>query len=350
MNKVVDSPQAGIGTARCLKEAGLRIIGVDDTSLVTPNPDLFEKVFCWEELRTMNFDALIRKLIDVKKIYGLDYLFPCYNETAILFSFIKDKLDFLKIKLIAPPKQTIKSLRKSNLASLIKTGDKYTAPKAKVFNNIQGAAIFAQSLGYPVVGKGLVKGAYISKNKDDLKQNIKKLADIWNNGEISCLVEEYISGKYVNCIVAINENKIVGYVEMAKIGLDQKGKYFIYEINPRSPAWIYAPCLLGLNLPKLVTSPISEIVSFASKEGFFGRETKHFIRQDNGATWFGKIKKSRELFSLAKQLVESLDFDTSIIEIETIERVGGCEDRLGFYSKGAVYKSKDLKYPSDLLF
>jgi carbamoylphosphate synthase large subunit len=298
----------------------------------------------------MNFDALIRKLVDVKKIYGLDYLFPCYDETTILFSLIKDKLDFLKIKLIAPPKETIKSLRKSNLCDLIRTRGKYAVPKAKVFNKIQDAAVFAQSLGYPVVCKGLVKGAYISKNEDDLKQNIKKLADIWNNGEISCLIEEYITGKYVNCIVAIKKNKIVGYVEMEKIGLDQngatwfgkvkkskellslaeqlvgllnfgtsiieietierEGTYFIYEINPRNPAWVYAPCLLGLNLPKLMTLPIDKKVAFVSKEGFFGRETKHFIRQD----------------------------------------IGSYEDRVGFYSKGAAYKSKDLKYPSDLLY
>jgi len=348
--KVIDGPQAGIGVARCLKEAGFKIIGIDNTPLVTQNPNLFEKVFCWEELKTMNFDALIKKLIDIKKIYGLDYLFPCYDETAILFSFIKDKLDFLKIKLIAPPKETIKALRKSNLSSLIRNGGKYAAPKAKVFNKINDATVFAQSLGYPVVCKGLVKGAYISKNEDDLKQNIKKLADIWNNGEVSCLVEEYIAGRYVNCIVAVKKNIIVGYVEMAKIGLDQNGatwfgkikkskelfslveqlvklldfdtsiieietikrenKYFVYEINPRTPAWVYAPCLLGLNLPKLVTLPINKEVSFTTKEGFLGRETKHFIRQD----------------------------------------IGSYEDRVGFYSKGAAYKSKDLKYPSDLLF
>jgi len=150
--------------------------------------------------------------------------------------------------------------------------------------------------------------------------------------------------------VAVKKNIIVGYVEMAKIGLDQNGatwfgkikkskelfslveqlvklldfdtsiieietikrenKYFVYEINPRTPAWVYAPCLLGLNLPKLVTLPINKEVSFTTKEGFLGRETKHFIRQD----------------------------------------IGSYEDRVGFYSKGAAYKSKDLKYPSDLLF
>lgn len=347
--KVVDSPQAGLGVARCLKEAGFEIIGVDDTPFVTQNPDLLKKVFCWDELRTLNFDALIKKLIDIKKIYGLDYIFPCYDETTILFSFIKDKLDFLKIKLVAPSKQIIKSLRKDNLAKIIKGSDKYLVPKGKVFSTVEGALKYANSLGYPVICKGLTKGAYISKNEDDLRQNIQKIANIWNNGEVSCLVEEYISGKYVNCIVAIKVNKIVGFVEMEKIGLDQngatwfgkirqtkdlfslaeelvksndfatsiieietiekEGKYFVYEINPRSPAWIYAPCLLGLNLPRLITSSSDTKINFIEKEGFFGREVKDFIRQD----------------------------------------IQGYEDKIGFYSKGAAYKSKNLKYPSDLL-
>ena len=91
--------------------------------------------------------------------------------------------------------------------------------------------------------------------------------------------------------------------------IEKEGKYFVYEINPRSPAWIYAPCLLGLNLPRLVTLPSNKAVNFIDKEGFFGREVKDFIRQD----------------------------------------IQGYEGKIGFYSKGAAYKSKDLKYPSDLL-
>jgi carbamoylphosphate synthase large subunit len=347
--KVVDSPQAGLGVARCLREAGFEIIGVDDTPFVTKNPDLFKKVFCWDELRTLNFDGLIKKLIDIKKIYGLDYIFPCYDETTILFSFIKDKLDFLKIKLVAPPRQTIKSLRKENLFKIIKNENKYSVPRGKVFNTVEKALQYADLLGYPVICKGLTKGAYISKNRDDLKQNIQKIANIWNNDEISCLIEEYITGKYINCIVAIKENKIVGFVEMEKIGLDQngatwfgkikqtkdllplaeeliksnefatsiieietiekEGKYFVYEINPRSPAWIYASCLLGLNLPKLVVSSNNKKTNFIEKEGFFGREVKDFIRQD----------------------------------------IQDYEGKIGFYSKGAAYKSKDLRYPSDFL-
>lgn len=348
--KVVDSPQAGLGVARCLKEAGFKVIGVDDTPLVTQNKDLFDKVFCWEEFRTLNFDSLIKKLIDVKETYGLDYIFPCYDETAVLFSFIKDKLDFLKIKLFAPPKDTLKKLRKENLAELIGDDVKYCTPKRKVIKSIDEAQKFAESLGFPVICKGLTKGAYICKNENDLSQNVKKISDIWNGGEIACIIEEYIVGRYINCIVAIKNNKVIGFVEMQKIGLDQNGatwfgkikqskellplaenlvsknefstciieietiekdgKYFVYEINPRTPAWIYAPCLLGLNLPELVTMDKAKNgISFVREEGFFGREVKDFIRKD----------------------------------------IQGYEDKMTFYSKGAAYKSNGYKYPSELL-
>lgn len=348
--KVVDSPQAGLGVARCLKEAGFKVVGVDDTPLVTQNKDLFDKVFCWEEFRTLNFDSLIKKLIDVKNTYGLDYIFPCYDETAILFSFIKDKLDFLGINLLVSSKDTLKKLRKENLAELINGDDKYRTPKRKIIKSIEEAQKFAEILGFPVICKGLTKSAYICKNENDLSQNIRRICDIWNGGEIDCIVEEYITGRYVNCIVAIKNNKVVGFVEMQKIGLDQngatwfgkikkskellplaeelvkkndfstciieietiekEGKYFVYEINPRTPAWVYAPCLLGLNLPELPTRDrIKEETSFVKEEGFFGREVKDFIRKD----------------------------------------IQGYEDKMNFYSKGAAYKSSGYKYPSELL-
>ncbi len=352
--KVIDSPQGGLGVARCLKDAGIEVIGADDTPLVTNNPRLFKKVFHWEELRNLNFDFLLKKISDIKKVYGLDYIFPCYDETVILFSFIKDKLDFMEIKLIAPPASTLKNIRKQNLGELFKLfrdeiKSKYLVPRRELFYQIKPALKYAQTIGYPVVCKGLTKGAYISKNAEELKHNIIKISDIWNGGEIACIVEEYISGRHINCVVAINNCEIVGFVEMEKIGIDtngatwfgkirktkellllaqelirlnnfdtsiieietieRDGKYFIYEINPRAPGWIYSPSLLGINLPKLVISPEQRAIKFVPKEGFFGREIQDFIRDD-------------------------------------IEYFG---DNIKYYAKGAAYKSQGMKYPSDFL-
>lgn len=348
--KVVDSPQAGLGVARCLKEAGFTVIGIDDTPFVTESRELFNKVFCWEEIRTLNFDSLIKKLIDVKNVYGLDFIFPCYDETAILFSFIKDKLEFLGIKLFVPDKDVLKKIRKENLPIIINSNANYLVPKRKVVKSIEEAQDFAKSIGFPVVCKGLTKSAFICKNEDDLGQNVKKISDIWNGGEIACIIEEYVVGRYVNCIVAVKNNQLVGFVEMQKIGLDQngatwfgkvkqtkellplaeelankndfstsiieietiekEGKYFVYEINPRCPAWIYSPCILGLNLPELITkNELKGGVNFIKQEAFFGREVKDFIRKD----------------------------------------IQGYEGKLNFYSKGAAYKSAGYKYPSELL-
>jgi hypothetical protein len=196
----------------------------------------------------------------------------------------------------------------------------------------------------------LTKSAFICKNENDLSQNIRKISDIWNGGEIACIIEEYIIGRYINCIVAIRNNKLIGFVEMQKIGLDQNGatwfgkikqtkellplaeklvkkndfstsiieietiekngRYFVYEINPRCPAWIYAPSLLGLNLPELITKDeLKSEISFVKQEAFFGREVKDFIRKD----------------------------------------IQGYEEKMSFYSKGAAYKSAGYKYPSELL-
>jgi len=150
-----------------------------------------------------------------------------------------------------------KQVRKSNLATLINSDNKnFKTPEKQHCKEMGSAKKFANKLGYPVVCKGLTKGAYISKNESELEQNIRKISDIWNNGEVNCLVEEYIKGEYYNAVVGIRDNKIVSYVEMQKLGLDQ-----------------------------------------------------------NGATWFGSVKKSTNLLDLSKNLISKLDFGTAISEL-----------------------------------
>ena len=349
--KVIDSPQAGLGVSRCLKDAGFKIIGIDDTSFVTSDKNLFEDVFCWEEIRTLNFDSLINKIINVKKVYGLDYIFPCYDETAILFSFIKEKIEHLEIKLIIPTREVLKKIQKINLPKIVNYKN-YRTPETKQINSIKEAINCAEKVGYPVICKGLVKGAHPCENETALILNIKKLSNIWNNGEVNCLIQKYINDKeseFRNCVIGIKNNKIVGYAEMVKIGSDQNGAtwfgkidknkellefaehlvkllpfgtsiveiesikikdtYYIYEINPRSPAWIFALCQLGLNIPSLILKYSQSKIKFVPEEGYFGRETKDFIRKD-------------------------------------IDSFG---DNIKYYSKAAAYKSGNLKYPSELL-
>ena len=280
--KVIDSPQAGIGVARCLKMLGHKVYGGDDTPFVTSSA-IFEKTFVIDEIRNLNLDSLVKKLIELKNIYGIEYIIPCYDETTILFSYIKEKLDFIGIKLIASSIDSIKKLRKDNLSNVFKFG-KFASPETKLANSFDEAKFFADSMGYPVVVKGLTKGAFIAKDTVELDSAIKKVCGIWNNNEIKCLIQKHIKGKFINSLVAYKNRRIVSYLEMEKISLDsngatwfgkmttekqllentifalhdlqlndsiieietilaEDGKYYLYEVNYRPPAWIYAAAL-----------------------------------------------------------------------------------------------------------
>lgn len=344
--KIIDSPQAGIGVARCLKAAGHKVYGGDDTPFVTSS-SLFEKTFVIEEIRTLNLDSLIKKLISYRNLYDIEYIIPCYDETAILFSFIKDKLEFLGIKLIAPTIESIKKIRKSNLHEIATKS--LNTPRTKRVKSLEEAVRVAEQLNYPVYVKGLTKIAMLAENRKEVIAHVTNISSIWNNSEIDCLIQESIAGKNINALIAYRSSKIVAYLEMEKIGKDPNGatwfgkmtdgkllfskakeilkkvnlndciieieaiqdrdNFYIYEINPRPPAWIYASCLNGINFFETFLNPSNNVV-FNEKEVYFGRETTDFI----------------------KDLPAS--FDSS---------------DLSLYSKGAAYKTSQQQYPSDLI-
>lgn len=347
--KVIDSPQAGIGVARCLKALGHKVYGGDDTPFVTSS-DLFEKTFVIEEIRTLNLDSLIKKLINLRDIYGIEYVVPCYDETVILFSYIKDKLDFIGLKLIATDIDIIKSLRKENLQNIF-SGNKFVTPAMKVISSITEAKEYADFVGFPVFVKGMTKGAIQVKNDQELESAINRISSIWNNGEIKCIIQKLIKGKFVNILFASRDKNIVSYLEMRKIALDangatwfgkltnekllfddvlefckknglndaiieietilaKNGKYYVYEVNCRAPAWIYASALNGQNFLEIFFNPKGSTI-FNIKEVFFGRESMDFIK--------------------------------------TLEDISQYSN-LQFYSKGAAYKNDNQKYPSELMF
>jgi len=346
--KVIDSPQAGLGVARCLKSLGHIVYGADDTPFVT-NSDLFEKTFVIDELRSLNLDNLLKKLIQIKEIYSIEYIVPCYDETVILFSYLKDKLDFIGIKLIAPGLDSIRAFRKDNLSNIFSYVD-LTTPETNLVTSLKEADKYANIIGYPIFVKGMTKGAFPASNRYELESAINKISSIWNNGEINCLIQKAIRGKYINVLLAYKNKSIVAYAEMEKIGLDvngatwfgkittsrnlfnscilllentnltnsiieietiksDDGKYYVYEVNLRPPAWIYASALNGLNFFDAFLNVENKTI-FNTNEVYFGRETKEFIKDISDISEFSNLQ---------------------------------------YYTKGAAYKTNNLKYPSELM-
>ncbi len=349
--KVIDSPQAGIGVARCLKTLGHKVYGIDDTPFVT-NSDLFEAVFVIEEIRTLNLDNLVKKLINIKNLYHIDYIIPCYDETSILLSYIKDKLNYIGIQLIAPDIEVIKRLKKENLVNTFSgiNNKQLLIPETKVISSIKEAENYAMQINYPLVVKGMTKGVKIVENSTELSSAIKYICNIWNNGEIHCIIQKFIQGKSINALLSYKDERIVSYLEMEKIALDsngatwfgkltsdknifnviadfckyiklnnsiieietiltEQGKYYVYEINYRPPAWIYSPALNGQNFLDIFLNPQKTVI-FNNINAFFGRESNDFVKP--------------------------------------LEDISQYED-LQFYAKGAAYKNDNQKYPSEIM-
>jgi len=344
--KVIDSPQAGIGVARCLNDLGHNVYGLDNTPLVTTS-SIFKKVFTVEEIQTLNLDSLVRKIRSIKENYDIDYLVPCYDETVILFSFLKDKMDYLGIELLAPNIEVLKKIRKTELEKLKNVT---ISPQLRV-SSVEEAQEFAQKIGYPVYVKGLTKAAIRAEDNESLSAAIKRVVGIWNGGEIDCLIQKSIKGNLENALIAIRSGKIVSYLEMEKVAIDGNGstwfgkmttkkdkfdsmqklvseigfqnaiievegiveeetnKYYVYEINSRPPAWIYAASLNGQNFFEAYLEPGKDTV-FGKKEAYFGRETLHFISNAKDLSGYSNLQ---------------------------------------MFSKGAAYKTENQKYPSDIL-
>ena len=231
------------------------------------------------------------------------------------------------------------------------SGNKFTTPATKVISSIIEAKEYANFVGLPVFVKGMTKGAIQAKNDQDLDNAIDRMSSIWNNNEIKCMIQKSIQGKFINVLFAYRNKKIVSYLEMEKIALDANGatwfgkltnekflyddalefckqnglndsiieietilaadkKYYVYEVNYRAPAWIYATALNGQNFLEIFFNPKGSTI-FNTNEFFFGRESMDFIKP-----------------------------------IEDISKYSN----LQFYSKGAAYKNDNQKYPSELMF
>lgn len=342
--KIIDSPQSGIGVARCLRAAGHTVYGADDTPFVLPG--LFTETFVLEELRTLNLHSLMQKLESYRERYGIEYIVPCYDESAILCMFLRDKLAFLGIEVLAPPLEFIKKVRKESLSSL-QAGLLRSPPTTRV-RSLPQARAAAKRIGYPVYVKGLTKGAHLVPGPSDLRYHVQRLSC---HGSIDCLIQKAVTGRWHNAMLGYHDSRLVSYIEMEKIAMDGQGatwfgrlgteklllkdiqaiftplnpgtcvvevetiigtdgRYYMYEVNPRPPAWLHAACLHGFNPMQALLSPPAT-VQFNSSDMWFGRETGEFLHSG-----------------------DNLDYSTKI----------------GVYSKGATHTGRSQVYPSEILF
>ena len=297
-----DNPGPGVPVIRALREAkdfDVRIIGLAYENL---EPGIYMKNICDKVYQipypSTGSDELMQRIEYINEKENLNVLIP--NFDAELFTFMKseEKLRDMGIRTFLP---TIKQFEERHKSELPKFGEKYgfDIPFSKTILNLQDINNIQYEFDYPVLVKGKFYDAYLAYNPAQVTEFFNKISAKWG---VPVIIQQFIRGTEVN-VIALGDGKgnTVGAVPMRKQYITDKGKawggitlgdenlikmtkdlikktkwrggmeleiikthtdkYYIIEINPRIPAWVYLAVGAGQNLPEaLVKSALGKKV------------------------------------------------------------------------------------------
>lgn len=308
----IDSPGPGIPVIRALKESldfDVRIVGL---SYETLEPgiymhELVDKVYQLP-LPTAGTSMLKDRLSYIQNYEKLDVIIP--NFDAELHNFIKIA-QWMKEELgIATFLPSMESFEERQKSELNKFGEKQgiKVPASRMVSQIQELKKLEEEIDYPMVIKGRYYDAYIASSFEQATSYFYKIVAKWG---YPVIVQEFTTGTEVN-VTALGDGKgtCIGAVPMRKLYITDKGKawsgisledeklleisrdivekshwrggcelefiktkkeeYYLIEMNPRFPAWVYLANGCGQNHAEA-------LVKMA-----LGEEVKPFTRYKSG--------------------------------------------------------------------
>lgn len=306
-----DNPGPGIPVIRALLEStefNVRIIGLAYENL---EPGIYMQNLVDKTYQipypTAGSDVLLKRIEYINSIEKIDVLIP--NFDAELYSFIRanGKLKEMGISAFLPTFEQFEERQKFNLD---KFGRKYgiKIPASRSYFSFAELANLEKNFKYPVLVKGKFYDAYSANSPEEVKSYFNKIASKWG---MPVIIQQHIAGTEVN-VVALGDGtgKTIGAVPMRKLYITDKGKawagitlddermikltkdlikktkwrggmelelirtdkndFYLIEINPRLPAWVYLAAGAGQNLPEA-------LVKLA-----LGIETKPYRKYDIG--------------------------------------------------------------------
>ena len=297
-----DNPGPGIPVIRALRDSDefeARIIGLAYENL-EPGiymHDLIDKTY-QIPYPSEGSDKLISRVIEINSKEKIDVLIP--NFDAELLAFMKSREILLAngIHTFLPELNQFDERNKANLPDF---GKKYgiKVPAGRAVAGFSDLRKIKDEFDFPVVIKGKFYDAYIAANYEQAALYFNKISSKWG---LPVIIQEFIRGTEVN-VVAVGDGKgnTIGAVPMRKLYITDKGKawsgitlddnrmlelthdliratrwrggmelelirsenneFYLIEINPRIPAWVYLAVGAGQNLPEaLVKLALGEVV------------------------------------------------------------------------------------------
>jgi carbamoyl-phosphate synthase large subunit len=291
----IDSPGPGIAVIRGLREAesfDVRIIGFAYESM-EPGiymHDLIDKTY-QIPYPSAGTDVLLARLAYIQEQEKLDVIIP--NFDAELYSFMKleDKLRQMGIHMFLPTISQFEERHKVNLSDF---GRKYEidVPLGKAIYDSSEIFALQQEFDFPLMVKGKWYDAYIAYNMEQARTYFNKISAKWG---LPVVLQRFVHGTEYNVTgLGDGNGNTIAAVPMRKQFITDKGKawagisiddkkllaitekfvsatkwrgafelemmksndntYYLMEINPRIPAWVYLAVGVGQNIPEALAN------------------------------------------------------------------------------------------------
>ncbi|WP_430936745.1 ATP-grasp domain-containing protein [Saccharicrinis sp. 156] len=289
-----DNPGPGIPVIRGIRDSELieaRIIGLSYENL---EPGIYMRNMVDKTYMipypSIGVETYMDRIIQIHEQDPIDLIIP--NLDAELHTFIKaEKL--LKEHHITTYLPSFKQLEERNKGNLVSYGEKYSiqVPKSISVTSFNDVDHIEDEFSYPVLVKGKFYDAYVAQNSEQVMTAFNKISAKWG---LPIIIQQFVKGTEVN-VVALGdgEGNTVAAVPMRKQYITDKGKawsgvtlddpdlmeitrrlikeskwkggmelemirtenneYFLIEINPRMPAWVYLSVGAGQNIPEALT-------------------------------------------------------------------------------------------------
>ena len=286
-----DNPGPGVPVIRSLLEAEAfsgNIIGLAYDSL-EPGiymPNIVTKSYLIP-YPSSGLDALFERIAFIHSREKLDVIIPTLDSELYGFVKLSERLRSLGISTFLPTFEQLNLRAKDKLFEFCSSRG-VKVPKNILISSSQDLSRVSETFNFPVAVKGIFYDAYIAHNANDVSAAFEKLRMKWG---LPIIVQEYVAGDEFN-VAALGDGtgKTVGAVAMRKLYITDKGKgwsgvtiddkdllriaaqvmqelqwrsgmelefikskdtneYYLLEINPRVPAWIYLAAGAGQNLP-----------------------------------------------------------------------------------------------------
>ncbi len=285
-----DNPGPGVPFIRAIKDSptfDVRIVGLAYENL-EPGiymPGLVEKTYMIP-YPSEGKDAVLQRIAHIHERENIQVLIPNFDSELHTFMLCEKELEEMGIRTFLP---TIKQYEERHKWNLPEFGKKYDVkvPKSIALNSSNDASKIEENFNFPVMVKGLFYDAYIAYNMEQVYNHFNRISSKWG---FPVIVQEFVKGSEVN-VIALGDGKgqTIGAVPMRKQYITDKGKawggitldspvmmelteqiikktqwrggmelelirtaenqFYLIEINPRLPAWLYLAVGAGQNLP-----------------------------------------------------------------------------------------------------